>query len=239
MELKLSRSEILRQVRGMLGIQTDNTLATQVQEQHIIVVQASAIKAAQECAWVNSQARVTVDLGAEQDTLNYPESGAPGSVRAMSVYDADRYFHLDPRIIPISADQDQEKLAGGATFQGVQGRPRYFEQRAQLKLWPYSDKAYKVRIDYVRQMNLPSNESVSIIDAQLIIYGAASMLSRQMSDTDSAVYYAGLYNDRKMALAGWQSQGTTFAMSSEADLGEDDTPGIDPAPSWDRTPAVR
>jgi hypothetical protein len=223
----------------MLGIQTDNTLASQVQEQHVVAVQTAAIKAASECGWVNAQQRVTVDLGAEQDTLDYPEGGTPGSIRAMSVYDGDRYIPLDPRIIPISADGDQEQIAGGATFQGIQGRPRYYEQRHQIKLAPFSDKAYKVRIDYMRPTNLPLATSVSIVDGMLIVFAAASMMCKQMENDSGATYYAGLYTDRMRTLMGWQSQGTTFAMASDADMGEDEMPGLDPVPSWDRRPTVR
>ena len=223
----------------MLGIQTDNTLATQVQEQHIVAVQAAAVKAAQECAWVNAQARTTVTLEAEQDSINYPENAGPGSVRDMAVYDGDMYYRVEPRIIPAYADQDQEQEAGGATFQGVQGRPRYYEQRGQIKTSPFSDKQYKVRIDYVRPINLPLAASVSIVDAQMIIYAAASMISRQMSDVEGATYYAGLYTDRRNALVAWQSQGTTISLSAEADLSEDEAGYTEAVPSWDRRPTVR
>lgn len=238
MELHASRGEILRQVRGILGIQTDNSLSSQVAEQHIIVVNAAATKAAQECDWVNAQGRVTVDLQAEQNTLAYPEGGNAGSIKNMAVYEDDRYYSLAPRIIPVTADQDQQQIAGGDTFTGVQGRPRYYEQRAQLMLWPYSDKAYKVRIDYLRPIAMPTDASVSIIDAQLIVYGAASMLAKIMADPELAAYYAGLYTDRKNALMAWQSQGSTFAMNSEADLGEDEFWSSDLMPSWDRRPTI-
>lgn len=239
MELHLSRDEILRQIRSLLGIQTDNSLATQVAEQHIVAVQAAAVKAAQECSWVNAQGRVTVELGTAQDTLNYPEGGTAGCIRGMAVYDGDRYIPLDPSIIPLAADADQEQTAGGAAFTGVQGRPRYYEQRAQIKLAPFSDKAYPVRIDYMRPTNLPLAGSVSIVDAQLIIYAGASIISRQMSDNDGAVYYRDLYLDRRNTLMAWQSQGTTFSMSSDADLGEHEDVGCMQVPAWDTSPTVR
>jgi hypothetical protein len=241
MELHLSRNEILRQVRAMCGIQTDNSLASQVEEQHVVAVNTAATKAAQECGWVNAQGRVTVTLEAEQDTLNYPDGVTAGSVRSMAVYDEDaqRYYQLEPRVIPVQADQDQEQAAGGEQFTGVQGRPRYYEQRNQIKLLPYSDRQYPVRIDYLRQIQMPTGGSVSIIDAQLIIFGAASMIATQMSDERMAAYYAGLYTDRKNALMAWQSQGSTFAMSTEADMGEDEVVDGDLVPHWDRSPTVR
>lgn len=238
MELHLSRDEILRQVRAMLGIQTDNSLSSQVAEQHVVAVNAAATKAAQECRWVNAQGRVTVDLGIQQDTLDYPEGQGPGTVQAVAVYENNRYYPVDPRIIPIHADQDQQQAAGDGEFQSVQGRPRYYEQRGQIKLWPFSDKAYKVRIDYLRPIQMNSGSSVSIIDAQLIIYGAASMLAKIMADSEMATYYADLYTDRMHALMAWQSQGSTFALQSEADLGEDEFLNSDLVPVWDRRPTI-
>jgi hypothetical protein len=239
-ELHLPRSEILRQVRASLGIQTDASLGSQSAERHIVAVNQAALKVQQECAWVNAQARTTVDLEAEQDTLNYPEGTGPGSVRAMSVYDADaeKSFLLDPRIIPVQADKDQQQAAGGDLFKSVQGRPRYYEQRDQIKLWPWSDKPYKVRIDYLRAVTMPTEGSISIVDAMLIIYAAASMLATQRGDDRMAAYYGGLYTDRKNALMAWQSQGTDFSMSTEADLGEDEMFDSTLIPQWDRRPTI-
>lgn len=238
MQLNLPRAEILRQVRAMLGIQTDSGLASQVEEQHVAIVNAAAIKVQQECAWVNAQGRVTVDLQDEQDTLDYPENAGPGSVRAMAVYENERYYPLQPRIIPIHADQDQQQAAGGDDFKIAQSRPRYYEQRDQIKLWPYSDKPYKVRIDYMRPVTMPHPNSVSIVDGMLIIYMAASLLAQTMGDRDQSATYSALYTDRKNALMAWQSQGTTFAMSTEADLGEEELLDPDLIPRWDRRPTI-
>lgn len=234
MELHITRGEILRQVRSLLGMQTDGSLDAQVAEQHVVIVNAAAVKAQQECGWVNIQGRTTVDLGAEQNVLNYPENAGPGSVRGMAVYEGERYYVVEPRIIPVHADQDQQQAAGGESFDAVKGRPRYFEQRNQLALWPYSDKAYKIRIDYIRPVQMPLDSSVSIVDAQLIIFLSVAMLATQMADDRSAKLYGDLYLDRRNALMAWQSQGTRFAMSSEADMGEDEMFTDSMLPSWDR-----
>lgn len=227
-------------MRASLGIQTSSELGSQVAEQHIVAINQAALKVQQECAWVNAQGRVTVELQAEQDTLNYPEDSGPGSVRAMSVYDiqGERAFPLDPRVIPVHADKDQQQAAGGEVFKSVQGRPRYYEQRNQIKLWPYSDKPYKIRIDYLRPVQMPEPNSVSIVDGMLIVYAATAMVATQMNDPRMAAYYVGLYVDRKNALMAWQSQGTTFAMSSEADLAEDEAFDSSLMPHWDRRPTM-
>lgn len=205
-----------------------------------MAINQAALKVQQECAWVNAQARVDIQLGAEQDAVNYPEGTGPGSVRAMSVYDTDqeRTFLLDPRIIPVQADHQQAKEAGGDLFKSHQGRPRYYEQRDQIKLWPYSDKAYTLRVDYLRSVTMPAEGSISIVDAMLIIYAATSMVATQRGDERMAAYYAGLYTDRKNALMAWQSQGTDFSMSTEADLGEDEMFDASLIPQWDRRPTI-
>jgi hypothetical protein len=238
MEIRLPRSEILRQVRACLGMQTTSELASQLDEQHIVAINAAAIKVQQECGWVTNQGRVTVDLQSEQDTLDYPEACGAGGIRGMAVFDEERYYPLDPRIIPVHADQDIQQAAGGEVFKAVQGRPKYFEQRNQIKLWPFSDKPYKVRIDYIRPVTMPAATSVSIVDGMLIIYAAASMISVQRGDDRMAAYNAGLYADRKSALMAWQSQGTRFAMSTEADMGEDEFIRDDLVPNWDRRPTI-
>ncbi len=239
MEIRLPRNEIQRLVRAHLGIQTNSALSTQLNEQHVAIINAAALKAQQECAWVNAQRRVTVDLQAEQDTLNYPDNAGPGSVRGMVVFEDDRYYILTPRIIPLKADQDQQQAAGGEDFKAAQGRPLYFEQRDQIKLWPYSDKPYKVRIDYLAPVQMAADASVSIIDAMMIVYASCAMIAQQRGEPESARFFAGQYDDRKRALMGWQSQGTTFALNTEADLAEDEFIREDQIPQWDRRPTIR
>jgi hypothetical protein len=245
-ELHLSRDEIVRQVRAHLGEQTNNALSSATNDQTVVAVQASAVKVHQDCRWVNAQGRVTVDLGIEQNTLNYPEGVGPGSVFEIGVFDGDdtaagngQYYRLEQRTIPVSADQDQQQIAGGDVFDMVQGRPRYFEQRGQIMLWPYSDKAYKVRIGYSKQFNLPLASSVSIVDAQLIIWMAASMVATQRENPEMARYFVSMYADRLSQLKGLQSAGTRFAMDSEADFGEGELSLEDMTPNWDRAPTIR
>lgn len=234
MQLSLPRDEIMRQVRAFLGIQTDSGLASQIDEQHVVAINAAALKVQQDCRWVSAQGRVTITLQSEQTILDYPENAGPGSIQAMAVYEDDLYYPLLPGIIPVHADQDQQQLAGGGTFAAVQDRPRYFEQRSQIHLWPNSDKTYPVRIDYNRPVVMATGKTISIVDGMLIIYAAASMISTQLGDPAQAAYYVGLYSDRRNSLMAWQSQGTTFSMNTEADMGEDEISSEINVPRWDR-----
>jgi hypothetical protein len=240
MELHLTRDEILRQVRSMLGIQMDSGLSSQVDDQHTSMVNAAALKVQQDCGWVNAQKRVTIMLGQAQSTISYPDACGPGAVRGIAVWDPDakRYYPLEARVIPVQADQDQLRALGGEDFTGAQGRPRYYQQRAQIELFPTSDKAYPLRIDYLARATMSNAGDVSIVDGQLIIFAAASMISQQSGDPIQAKYYEVLYGDRRNALMGWQSEGTRFAMATEADLGEDEFAREDLFPSWDRRPTL-
>ena len=239
METHLPRNEIVRLVRGLLGIQTNSGLAAAVGEQHVAVVQAAALKVAQDCRWVNAQRRTTVTLNTEQNQIAYPTGAGPGSVMGMAVWYEDRYYALEPHILPVQSDTDQELAAGGDTLTGVLGMPRYFEQRDHIYIWPRTDRQYPMRIEFMAAMNLPLETSVSVVDAQLIQYKAAEMISAQMENHDAAAYYEGLYEDRLGSLRAWQSAGSRFALSTDADLNEGELPfgGAD-IPNWSRLPTA-
>lgn len=242
MEIYLSRTEILRQVRAMLGMQTTG-LASQTNEQHIVGVQAAALKVHQDCRWVNLQRHVNVELGIQEHTINYPSNVGPGGILGMAVYSppasgttdsTGRYYPLEARIIPCQADTDVEEVLGGEVYQAVCGRPKFYECRNQIELWPPTDQAYHLRVEILLRTDLPTDASVSVVDAQLIIYKAAEMISVQHGDKEQAAYYQGLYIDRMTMLRGWQSMGTRFAMNSEADLAEDEFFNQDLIPNWNR-----
>lgn len=224
--------------RSHLGIQTDNSLSTQIAEQHIAVVNAAALKVQQECGWVNTLDRATVTVGAEQTTINYPPGCNPGSLRAVAVYDSYKYFMLESRIIPVNADSDQELAAGQPTLKSVCGRPKFYQQRHQIELWPRTDKEYPLRMEFQRRIDLPEGSSISIVDAQLIVYATAAMLSVAMGEDKQAEHYSTMYKDRMMALRGWQSAGNRFAMDTAADFGEEEFFRDDLMPNWNRGPTM-
>lgn len=237
METRLPRSEIVRLVRSLLGIQTTSGLAAQTQDQHVTAVRMAAADVAKDCRWVSAQKRVTVTLGAQQAVLDYPEASGPGAVLAVAVYDIERYIPLEQRIIPIQADTDQELALGGTPLVSVTARPRYFEQRKQIEFWPRTDKAYQVRVEFMQRMDLPLENSESVVDAMLIVYLAASLISKQMENDSGALYYQSRYEDRLGDLRGWQSAGTAFALDEQADLGEDEGNPLERMrPNWNTAP---
>jgi len=201
-------------------------------------VNAAALRVQTECGWVNTLRRVTVEIQSEQTSLNYPEDCRPGAIRAAAVYDTDRYYTLEPRVIPVQADSDQEVIAGQPKLQAKLGRPKFYQQREQIELWPRTDKAYPIRFEYQARVDMPTDETVSIVDAQLIIYAACAMLSGAMGDTEQRDNFNRMYADRMIALRGWQSAGNRFALDSAADLGEEEFFRDDVFPNWNRAPTM-
>lgn len=234
MELHLSRNEIMAQVRSLLGLQTATSLAGQVDHQHLAAIKAAALKVMQDCRWVSAQRHVSVESGIEAHTLNYPQDVGPGAILGMAVYADSRYYPMESRIIPAQADTDVEENIGQPTYAKVLGRPRYYECRDQIKIWPPTDKSYHLRMEILLRCDLPDATSTSIVDGQLIIYKAVEAISIISGEMELAQYYGIQYNERLAALRGWQSAGTRFAMDSEADQGEDEFFNQDLIPRWDR-----
>lgn len=239
----------MRLVRSLLGIQTTSGLAIQVNEQHETVVRLAAADVAKDCRWVTTLLRTTIHVGAQQNLVDYPPNTGPGCVLAMAVYnpntnnsdnDNSRYIPLTQAIIPIMFDTDQELAAGGATLDKICSRPTHFEQRQQIALHPRTDQPYQIRVEAQQFLDLPLAGSMSIVDAMLIVYKAASMLSKQMEDDAGAAYYAGLYADRYGDLKAWQSAGTDVILSTQADFNEDEANRLEiHRPNWDQSPTVR
>ena len=225
-------------MRAHLGIQTDNDLGSQLDEQHVAVVNSAALRVQTECGWVNTLRRVTVEIQSEQTTLNYPDDCRPGSIRGVAVYDTDRYYTLEPRVIPVQADTDQQLAAGQPTLKAVLGRPKFYQQRNQIELWPRTDKVYPVRFEYQLRADMPNDDTISVYDGELIMFAACSMLSGQMGDTEQRDHFGLLYKERMMQLRGWQSAGTRFALDSAADFGEEEFFREDILPNWSRAPTM-
>lgn len=237
MEQYLTRTEILRLTRAHLGIQTDESLSTQANDRHTAIVQAAALEVMQDCRWVNAQRRVEVPLGITQSVLAYPANSGPGSIMGLAVWvdEQQQYYGLNKQIIPVWADQAQQIAAGGAALESVAGTPRIFEEREQINLWPVSDKAYTIRIDYMLMGNLPTEGSMSIVDGLLIVYKAGMNIASGDGDDLAAARMAGGYKNRLSALRGWQAAGTRFPMDSRADFSEGELLNT-PVPNWYRGP---
>lgn len=243
MQINLPRSEIARLVHAFLGEQTNFSLGSQTSEQVLAAIQGASYKVLQDCRWVNPLVQITTTIGIAQTVMNYPAGVNAGSITGMAVWgdyndtfdDGNlRYYAMEKRIIPVAASQDIQQAVGGAPFESIQGRPLYWQELNQIKIWPYTNRQYKVRIEYIQNALLPDDSTMSITDGQLIVYMAASMVATQRENPDQARYMLSLYADRMMALRAWQSAGNRFALDPEADLGEDEFNLDRNVPNWYR-----
>jgi hypothetical protein len=239
MDQFLPRSEIVRQVRAILGMATSDVIATQVGEQHVLFVQMAAEEVATECKWITTRGEVTLDLQEEQQLLDYPENGGPGCVEAMGVWDegSNTYYPIHATVIPVTGSLDQLEAAGEPTFQIAQGRPSRFEQGLQIRLWPASDKPYKIRVRYRRPANLPTPASMSIVDGLAIVYRAAAM-AMDLEDPLMAKKLEARAAMRIAKLRGFHQGNLDIQLNPDADMGEDEHLTVE-RPRWDTRPTIR
>lgn len=201
-------------------------------------MQSAARNVAQDCRWVMANRRVAVTLQAQQGAINYPSGCSAGSIVSIAVWQDGSSYVLEPRAIGPEADLAVAQATLEGTLDMLTDRPRFFQQRTQIHLWPVTDQQYAAEIEYMQPMDLPNDTDLSVTDGQLIAYMAASILAQTMGDEKQAGYLATLYGDRLAALKGWQSAGTRFAMDSEADLAENEFSIERLKPNWDTRPTT-
>jgi hypothetical protein len=239
MDIFLPRSEIVRQMRALLGMATSDVIATQVGAQHVTFVQLASEEVATECKWVTTRGEVTLDLQEEQQLLDYPEDAGPGCVESMGVLDSTAltFSPIHPAVIPVTASLDQLEAAGEPLFKDCQGIPLWFEQGLQIRLWPASDKPYKIRVRYRRPANLPTDGSMSIVDAMAIIYTAAAM-ALDLEDPQAAAKMEKRAAARIRKLRSFHQGNLDIQLNPDADIGEDEHLTIE-RPNWDTRPTIR
>lgn len=238
MDLFLPRSEILRQLRSILGVASSDVIASHVGDQHVTFVQNAAREVALACKWINLRGEVTVDVQEEQQLVDYPESAGPGSCLGLAVWDNGEYYPLREKSIPVAASADQLEAAGEPTFSEILQRPTHFEQGLQVRLWPPTDKPYKLRFRYQRPVEMPTEESLSLVDAQAIILRAAGMAFEVMGDYQLADRNTKRSNDRIAKLRAFHQGNQDLQLNRDADMAEDEHLVVE-RPRWDTRPTIR
>lgn len=247
MELYEARGTIRQQLLVLCNENPLTATSGAILDQRNAQIDAASLKAAQDCRFSAPTGRVTLDLGIQQNVLNYPAGLSPGDIIDVAVYDStlggggiNGYIALEKRSAPPVADQDQEQAAGGTTFSGVCGIPQFWwEEAGQIHLWPYSDIAYKIRIRFAKALTFANDNVVSIIDAQLIIYYAAFLVRKAKHDDDGAQHWLGLYTDRMRAVKAWQATGEKVALVSDASFDESEEAWMSALPRWSTAPTIR
>lgn len=247
MELYESRGTIRQQLLVLCNENPLTATSGAILDQRNAQIDAASLKTAQDCRFAFPTGRTTVDLGIQQNVLNYPTGLSAGDIIDMAVYDStgasgsvSGYIAIEKRSAPPEADQDQEQAAGGATFSNVCGLPQFWwNESGQIHLWPFSDIAYKVRIRYAKVLTFANDSVVSIVDAQMIIYYAAFLVRQAKHDSEGAQHWLTLYTDRMRAIKAWQSTGQKIALVSDASFDESEEAWMSDLPRWSTAPTVR
>lgn len=237
MDVFLPRSEIVRMMRALMGMATSDVIATQVGEQHVTFVQMAAESVALECRWITTRGETTLDIGERQQVLDYPENGGPGCVESIGVWDEENYYPVHATVIPVTGSLDQLEAEGGETFARATGRPQFHEQGLQIRFWPATDKPYKMRVRYRRPVNLPTADSMSIVDAHAIIYRSVAM-ALDLEDPQAAAKMEKRAEDRIRKLRGFHQGNLDIQLNADADMGEDEHLTVE-RPRWDTRPTIR
>lgn len=242
MQILLTRQEIRRQVRAMLGQQTTEGTAAGDLDQLNAFIDAASIKAHIDCKWILSERRATVALGMEQYQIAYPADTGVGSVLEVGVWDEDvgEYLPLEQRILPSALDLDKLVAAGGEAFQRVQARPRFYQQRADgIFLWPPNDQtARDLRLAYHVRKTFLNDQQTSTVDAMLIIYWTLSLKRDSVGDVEGRQFAQGLYADQKAKLMGWANTGRAVQFNQAAVIGDREDDPTRPRPNYDTRPRV-
>ena len=231
----------------LMGETANTAQAAQVLNQRNAFIRAAYLKVSAKVKWATNISRDTVDTGIAANTLNQPAGCAPGSVIEMSYYDPNGvsssgtggYIPIEKRYAPTSADQDQEQAVGGATFTAVQGAPQYWwEEGGQLRLYPYTDKSYKIRRMWNKLCIFTDDTTPSLVDGQLVAY-YAGWLACVRKDPDLAGMFKELFTDRLSDLRKDQNTGQSIPIDASAQMGENQRDWYDQRPMWSQAPTVR
>jgi hypothetical protein len=244
MEILLSGTEILAQMRSLMGQQTSEAVSGISTNQYKAFRQAATLKLFADSKWLASEVRTTVDVGTGQYQIAYPTNMACGSIRELAICDPDDgaggvYSPLELRDLPAALDFDQIEALGGDAFEAIQGTPAFAQQRTDyIYLYPPNDDTpRKLRIRGNVRLTWTNESDLSVCDAQAIIYWAVSMAYGASGDPGQQAYYQGLYADRVSQLRGHQCTGEVVTFRGDAPTWD----GIDilrPIPNWDTSPRV-
>ncbi len=244
MEMYLTGTEILSQVRALMGQQQAEGVSGTTFNQYKAFRDAATLKVFLDCTWLSSEVRTTVDVGVAQYKIAYPTNMAVGSVRELAICDpldgtGGTYSPIEMRHLPAHIDFDQIEALGGDEFEAIQGTPTYAQQRGDfIYLYPPNDTtARKLRIRGNIRKRWTNETETSTCDGQLIIYWTTAMAYGAAGDQAQQAFYQSLYQDRLGQLRASQCSGEVVTFRTDAPT-LDGYDLIRPVPNWDTSPRV-
>lgn len=245
MEIYLTGTEILSQMRALMGQQQAEAVSGSTFNQYKAFRDAATLKVFADSTWLASEERVTVDVGDSQYKIAYPSNMAPGSIRELAICDpADgtggTYRPIEMRALPAWLDFDQiEASLNPDDFDNIQGTPLYAQSRKGfIYLYPPNDTTpRKLRIRGNIRKTWTNETDTSTCDGQAIIYWGVAMAYGASGDTGQQTFYQSLYQDRISALRANQCSGELVTLRSDSP-NWDGCDILRPIPNWDTSPYV-
>ncbi len=240
MEVRLALKEIRRLLRSSIGQAEAEAISGNNTKQLNALIDIAALEMHNDGPWPVAEVRTTIDLGQEQYKFAYPVDCDLGSIRELSICLADsgvsHYTPLEQRPLPSYLDTDQQEAVGGALYDGVQGEPRYWNQRGGfIFVFPVNDShARKVRMAYQPRKTFANDDAISIVDGQCILYKALELYYGSIEDEYNSKRWEAKYTKRCATLRGFQNSGKALALDTSASFSDFGDPSR-PVPNWDTT----
>jgi hypothetical protein len=237
MQQFLDRKEIRRLLRASLGQTTDEGLATMNLAKLDVSIMQACLQAHADMRPLRGQVERTIDVGIQQSLIPFPADAGPASLTTAAVWDAtaEVYRPLRRKAREVDGADDQALVAGGATMDAIVGMPQWIAEEAEgWRLYPTTDKAYRVRVYYAKRQAFTNDEELSTVDAMLILSYALYLETRSYDDTQ-AQRHLGDYQARKAALKGWEQTGAAIAIDPDCTFDDDER--LDDPPNYDTRPA--
>lgn len=244
MELYLTGTEILSQMRALMGQQQSEAVSGISSNQYRSFRDQAMLKALADSSWLSGEVRTTADVGVGQYLIAYPTDMAVGSIRELAICDPNDgqggvYSPIEMRRLPAHLDFDQIEAAGGDLFSNIQGTPAYAQQRKDgIYLYPPNDTtARKLRIRGIIRKRFETEGQTSTCDAMLIMYWGVALAYGAAGDIGQREFYQGLYQDRLGNLRAHQCTGEVVTFRGDAPT-LDGWDILRPIPNWDTSPRV-
>lgn len=236
MQVFLDRAEIRRQLRASLGQTTDEGLATMNRAKLDVEIMQACLQAHADMRPLRGQIERTIDVGIQQSLIPYPADAGPGSMTSAAVWDASGsvYCPLRRKARQVEGSDDQALIAGGATMDKIVGTPEWIAEEADgWRLYPTTDKAYRVRVYYAKRQAFSNDEELSTVDAMLILSYALYLETRTYDDVQAQRHLSD-YQARKASLKGFEQTGAAIAYDPDCTFDDDER--VDDPPQYDTRP---
>jgi len=170
MEIFLNREEIRRRMAARLGHMTGDAQAPLIQEQHNEFIRSACMQVANRCHWVRNKQETRVTVGIDQRFINYPTNSGPGNILSLGAWSETNSFYwpLRRRVIVVAQDDEPLVDAGEPASLQNRGRPIQYEMKNQIEIWPRPDQEYEIKIDHTVEVDLTTDSTVSVVDAEAI-----------------------------------------------------------------------